>query len=170
MRELLQQLIYRQHAAISNSQSDSDQLNANRQNLTALLLADSALAKASANFPGHPLQIAVIGPTQVGKSSIVNMLIGQHLADANPLAGHTVHCQGFFLAEKEVVPADATWPSEIFSGQSQRSQDLLDRELLTEYSITSLQYSEHREAGQLQDMLVWDTPDFDSVDLSLIHI
>jgi len=159
MRELLQQLIYRQHAAISVSQADSDQLNTDRQNLTGLVLADSSLAKAASQFPNHPIQIVVIGPTQVGKSSVVNMLIGQNLAEASPVAGYTVHCQGFFLSNNENIP-ESNWLSDIFDGQSLRSQDSLDRELLSEFSITPVQ----SEAGPLQDMLVWDTPDFDSVD------
>ena len=77
MRDFLQQLIHRQHAVISAGRTDSDQLNTERENLTSLVLADAALSKAGAEFPEHPLQVAVIGPTQVGKSSVANMLIGQ---------------------------------------------------------------------------------------------
>ena len=80
MREFLQQLIHRQHAVISGDRTDSDQHNTERENLTSLVLADAALCKADAGFAKHPLQVAVIGPTQVGKSSVANMLIGQSVA------------------------------------------------------------------------------------------
>ena len=104
MRDFLQQLIHRQHAVISAGRTDSDQLNTERENLTSLVLADAALSKAGAEFPEHPLQVAVIGPTQVGKSSVANMLIGQSVADASPMAGYTVHCQGFYLSDQEIRP------------------------------------------------------------------
>lgn len=159
MRDLLQQLIYRQHAAIAGEQTDSDRLNAERENLTSLVLADAALAKANAGFPEHPLQIVVIGPTQVGKSSVANMLIGQNLADASPIAGYTVHCQGFYLTDMEESEIDTDWLENIFDGQLRQSQESLDRDLLSEYSISTL-----RPETQLQNMVVWDTPDFDSVD------
>ncbi len=159
MRDLLQQLIHRQHAAIAGDQTDSDRLNAERENLTSLVLADAALAKADSVFPEHPLQIVVIGPTQVGKSSVANMLIGQNLADASPIAGYTVHCQGFYLTDKEASGIDADWLNNIFDGQLQRSQESLDRDLLSEYSLSIV-----TPQNQLQNLVVWDTPDFDSVD------
>jgi len=125
-----------------------------------LVLADSALAKADTEFPEHPLQIVVIGPTQVGKSSVVNMLMAQNLADASPIAGYTVHCQGFHLADADEVGVETGWLKNIFDGQLRRSRESLDRELLSEYSISTAQ----PENVKLQNMVVWDTPDFDSVD------
>lgn len=160
MREILQQLIYRQYAAISDEKADSDQRNAERHNLTSLVLADAALAKANAAYPERPAQIVVIGPTQVGKSSVVNMLIGQTLAVASPIAGHTVHCQGFYLTDNDEAVNDTAWLEKIFDGRSPRTRELLDRDLLSEYSMTAVS----PVTGQLTDMVVWDTPDFDSVD------
>ncbi len=43
------------------------------------------------------LNIAVIGPTQSGKSTLVNLLLNQQAAGVSPLAGFTVHPQGFAL-------------------------------------------------------------------------
>lgn len=161
MRDFLQQLIRRQHAVISGGRTDSDQLNSERENLTSLVLADAAICKADAGFPEHPLQVVVIGPTQVGKSSVANMLIGQTLADASPMAGYTVHCQGFYLTNQDnQTSADTGWLKNIFDGQSQRAREALDRELLSEYSLSTV----FSDTSQLQNMTVWDTPDFDSVD------
>ena len=159
MRDLLQQLIKRQHASIDGELTDSDELNAGRQNLTSLVLAEAALARAGSESHDQPMQIVVIGPTQVGKSSVANMLIGQNLADASPIAGHTIHCQGFYLTDKDESTVDTGWLRGFFDGRSPSAQQALDRDLLSEYSLTFVPAS-----GQLKDMVVWDTPDFDSVD------
>ena len=42
-----------------------------------------------------PSQIAIVAPTQAGKSSIVNVLLNSKSAGVSPLAGYTVHPQGF---------------------------------------------------------------------------
>ena len=48
-----------------------------RRNLQSLLLAEAVLEKGELNraHPDHPTQIAVFGPTQAGKSSVVNWLL-----------------------------------------------------------------------------------------------
>ena len=66
--------------------------------LPASALLRHALVRPS--LDNFPCQIVVIGPTQAGKSSIVNVLLNQEAAVASPLAGYTRHarrvdaCQG----------------------------------------------------------------------------
>ena len=62
-----------------------------------LTLAEAYLRKGQliANNTEHPLQIAVVGPTQAGKSSLVNVLLNSTVASVSPLAGYTIHPQGF---------------------------------------------------------------------------
>ncbi len=38
-----------------------------------------------------------MGPTQVGKSTVVNLLLGKRVAEVSPLAGYTIHPQGFAI-------------------------------------------------------------------------
>ena len=45
--------------------------------------------------PEQPLQMTIVGPTQAGKSSLVNVLLNTGVAGVSPLAGYTVHPQGF---------------------------------------------------------------------------
>jgi GTPase SAR1 family protein len=170
MRDLLQQLIVRQHATLRASvdgamdnaidATDSDHLNLNRQHLISLVLAEAALTKAATDFPDHPPQIVVVGPTQAGKSSVTNMLIGDVQADASPMAGYTVHCQGFYLTSDESAGNEHNWLARIFTGQSQQSQAALDRDRLSNFSLSTL----HKADAVLTGNVVWDTPDFDSVD------
>ncbi len=42
-----------------------------------------------------PLHMVVTGPTQAGKSSVVNWLMDTDVAGVNALAGYTRHAQGF---------------------------------------------------------------------------
>jgi len=101
----------------------------------------------------------VIGPTQSGKSSILNLLLGVNAAGANPLAGYTRHAQGFVL---KGMAGDL--PSGI-------AGLLPDWERLPEADqphATGNQYSLQQleaVAPLLPDrpLLLWDTPDFDSV-------
>lgn len=102
----------------------------------------------------RPLQIAVIGPTQVGKSSLTNLLLDRELAGVSPLAGYTQHLQGFAvnLSEDAVTEVAQQLPH-----LQQVARDALSSEVLDAFSIQSV-----TDEGE-DALLVWDTPDFDSI-------
>ncbi len=123
----------------------------------SLSLAQAALEKQAltAANPDLPLQIAVLGPTQAGKSSVVNLILGQAAAGVSPLAGFTVHPQAFLHRIKQ---SDTGWLEEFFQGfervgcaqSSPKSYDC--------FSITEV-----KARPDLPPCILWDTPDFDSL-------
>lgn len=136
-----------------------------KQSLSSLLLAESALHKVvlCEQFPDHPQQIVIIGPTQVGKSSMVNLLLDQDLAESSAMAGFTVHCQGYAVDD---AGGDDGWLQAWFSGMEKREQLQLDRQLLNEYSFASLPPFQNGTQPSLpyRNSVFWDTPDFDSIE------
>ena len=110
------------------------------------------------NAPPLPLQVAVLGPTQAGKSSVMNWLTGQPLATVSPLAGFTVHAQGFaMMPEARSLPA----MDRYFHGYERVAREALDPARLDTYTLQSAAVAPASIA--LQDKFLWDTPDFDSV-------
>ena len=129
-------------------------------NLVSLRLAEASLEKLAVNgrVPAHPLQIAVIGPTQSGKSSLVNLLLGEGRAQVSPLAGYTVHPQGFPL---NTATSAWDWLDRYFSGYRRCRPEELE---LGHYGYFALGETLVRPGHPLPPAVVWDTPDFDSVD------
>jgi hypothetical protein len=104
-----------------------------------------------------PLQIAILGPTQTGKSTISNLILNSHKAGISPLAGYTVHPQGFChqTTLKQCVDLQG------FYGRFQQlPQNELDSKRYDCYSLTE----NNEVAPLLPDCVFWDTPDFDSID------
>ncbi len=102
-----------------------------------------------------PTNIAVIGPTQSGKSSVVNLLLNQESAGVSPLAGFTVHPQGFSVAQK----ADNLLAvKDYFSDLVEVAQSSLEPHNYDCYSLSAC------PQNNLPACVVWDTPDFDSID------
>lgn len=160
------------------------------QRLTELLLAEAALRHADAQAPGRPPQVAVLGPTQTGKSTIVNLLLGAPLAAVSPLAGFTVHAQGFWIGADE---SDDRWTAELFPGWQRCEPAALSRNRLDCYALTIVARGRPRtgapgsanvptgQTGEsaaplfeqadipaeppagLPPCVVWDTPDFDTL-------
>jgi GTP-binding protein EngB required for normal cell division len=108
------------------------------------------------NHTDLPPQIVVIGPTQAGKSTITNLLLGGQVAEASPLAGYTRHASGYFTDptdDKIETACDILLPGLNRSLRRELSNDKLD--------CFALQY----KPGTLpirKPLMVWDTPDFDS--------
>jgi len=103
-----------------------------------------------------PLQLAVIGPTQSGKSSVVNLLLGRKLASASPLAGHTRYTHGFVNTE---ISGDAVHClKSVLPGWQQLAPDTAG-----EGDCFSLSRAGLKESFTEHHAIVWDTPDFDSV-------
>lgn len=127
--------------------------------LEQLIYAEAFARKGQwlAEQPQPPLQIAVIGPTQVGKSSVVNLLLNGNLAGVSPLAGFTVHPQGFCHGLKTIDCAGL----QHYFGRFQALQPAaLSRHRFDCYALT--------DSPQISSLLpacvLWDTPDFDSID------
>jgi hypothetical protein len=126
--------------------------------LAALQLAGAALRDldAAADPDARPPQVAVMGPTQVGKSTIVNLLLGQHAAEVSSLAGFTIHPQGFALPPQA---ADLAWLAPFFPGWKRLETSALSRDDLDCYTLRCLTSD---MAGMPPGTVIWDTPDFDS--------
>ncbi|MEW6252952.1 MAG: GTPase, partial [Planctomycetota bacterium] len=114
----------------------------------------------------RPPQIAVLGPTQTGKSTVVNLLLGRPGAEVSPLAGFTVHAQGFWLPGRAPDPA---WAAALFPGWRRVPPAELSRGDLAAFSLSTLPAHAGDQAGAapadptLPECVLWDTPDFDSL-------
>ena len=128
--------------------------------LQSLSLAESALHRESLDLIGasEPFHLGVFGPTQSGKSSLINWLTGQSLAVPSPLAGFTVHPQGFS------GPRSPGWLDRLghyFEGSRRLSSSALDAADLHAFGFDVAEAS--RLPSFLEGVILWDTPDFDSV-------
>ena len=105
-----------------------------------------------------PHQIGVFGPTQVGKSTVLNWLADRDLAMPSPLAGFTVHAQGFSDTQ---LSQWCELLDRYFDPILRTRRSLLTPETLGCFSL------EMQSSSLLPDFLrgtvIWDTPDFDSV-------
>jgi hypothetical protein len=127
--------------------------------LAQLGLADAALRHAGPPAgAARPPQVAVLGPTQVGKSTVVNALLGCSAAAVSPLAGFTVHAHGFAIEEG---PSATDWADALFPGWPRRDAAGLRRDEWEAYGLTTVVRARVEEA--LPRCVVWDTPDFDSL-------
>jgi hypothetical protein len=131
--------------------------------LTSLALAEPAIRLRS-GAAGEPAHLAVIGPTQVGKSTIVNLLLGADAAEVSPLAGFTVHAQGFCAG---LADDGAAWRGMLFPGWTPTAPEELDRERLEAFALHQVErpftLCADGAAPELPPCVVWDTPDFDSL-------
>lgn len=130
-----------------------------QQRIDQLILAEAFIRKGqlSDSLPEHVLQIAVVGPTQAGKSSLVNVLLNSNLAGVSPLAGYTAHPQGFCNG---VAIADCSWLQRYFGRFQQLQLDQLSKNRYDCYSLTE----NTNDSCYLPHCILWDTPDFDSID------
>lgn len=127
--------------------------------VSALTLGLAALRDAFASSaPGsRPLQLGVIGPTQVGKSTLVNLLLGETAARVSPLAGFTAHAQGFSCGH---VP-DPDWSAGLFPGWQRGEVEALDANQPGRFVLRDTDSRLHEQLA-CEAVVVWDTPDFDS--------
>lgn len=93
-----------------------------------------ALREASTPVPA----IAVVGPTQTGKSTVVNILAGGEHVDTSPLAAHT---------QRAAVLAVGC---------------ATDMDRMPDFHAAGLPVEPRAVAGDGPLRLIWDTPDFDS--------
>jgi GTPase SAR1 family protein len=104
-----------------------------------------------------PLQIAIIGPTQAGKSSLTNVFLQSQNAGVSPLAGYTVHPHGFCHS---LHSFDSKKLADYFAPFKQISPENLSKSRFDCYSLTHIEKS----SSFLPPAILWDTPDFDSID------
>ncbi len=138
-------------------QSDLIEKNSQYQaSLSQLCLIEAFLLKETLyQQAAYPLQIAVMGPTQSGKSSLVNVIANQILAGVSPLAGFTVHTQGFAL---NVATDSQYFITDFFTDLTAVAQYDLNHQ---QYGCYSLNYA---TTEHLPPCIIWDTPDFDSIE------
>jgi|GEM_PF-89639 len=132
------------------------------QRLAELYLAEAALRYAREKCPP---QAVVMGPTQTGKSTLVNLLLGRRVAEVSPLAGFTIHPRGFWVSDGPTAgdePAQE-WEKALFPGWRRCSSTELSRspDDLEQYALTRLELG--TSPASMPAGVVWDTPDFDSL-------
>ena len=125
-----------------------------------LRLADALLDKAAlaAHHPGHPSQIALLGPTQSGKSTLANLLLDAAAAGVSALAGYTVHATGLASGcdETALAPLGA-----VMAPLRRVPRAALDHDALDAFALDAVSAGPR---ALLSRAVVWDTPDFDSIE------
>lgn len=105
-----------------------------------------------------PVQIVVTGPTQAGKSSVVNWLLGVDAAGVNALAGYTRHAQGFSTVSLDAPSSRCM--EQFFAGLKKTPRSQLSDQQLDAWSLEPLS---GRSVLADVALIAWDSPDFDSV-------
>jgi GTP-binding protein EngB required for normal cell division len=128
--------------------------------IQSLALSEAALLRETTGLIGdsEPLHLGVFGPTQSGKSSLINWMSALPLAVPSPLAGFTVHPQGFS------APRSPGWLDRLgryFEGYERKPSQELRSDALKSFGFDT--YEASRFPAALQGSILWDTPDFDSV-------
>ena len=159
MLDFIQLLKQRYQSLVTQLDKKNPQYFDYQLRIEQLLYAEAFIRKGQliADKPGFPLQIAVIGPTQAGKSSIVNVLTNTALAGVSPLAGYTVHAQGFC---HQVGKDDCDGMQHYFGRFQCLETAQLSRNRFDCYTLNTIAAT----SALLPACVVWDTPDFDSID------
>ena len=158
MLEFIQLLNQRYQTVLSQPGNESSKIGY-QQRIDQLILAEAFMRKGRLinSSAEQPLQMAIIGPTQAGKSSLVNVLLNSSVAGVSPLAGYTVHPQGFCHG---VSLIDCSGLQRYFGRFQQLQQPHTPRDRHDCYSLTEIA----TVSPQLPHGILWDTPDFDSID------
>ncbi|MCX7083950.1 MAG: 50S ribosome-binding GTPase [Methylococcales bacterium] len=161
MLEFIQLLNQRYQTILSQREYDVDKISY-QQRIDQLVLTEAFIRRGQyiKATSSQPLQISVVGPTQAGKSSIVNVLLDSNLANVSPLAGHTIHPQGY--AQRDNL-AECEGLQRYFGRFQRMSQDMLPRDRHDCYSVSQVD----SKSAFLPSAVLWDTPDFDSIDSSV---
>jgi GTPase SAR1 family protein len=159
MLEFIVLLRQRYQAVLLQLNDNSALAETYRQRTEQLTFTEAFIRKGQLLESGSklPLQIAIIGPTQTGKSSLTNVILNSSVADVSPLAGYTVHPHGFCAG----VSIAACHGLQSYFGRYQQ----LIPEQLTKQRYDCFALAEAPDVTNLLPKCVlWDTPDFDSID------
>jgi len=153
------QLLNQRYQTILNQSSNGTYKIKYQQRIEQLFLTEAFIRKGRLiNTPSkQPLNIALLGPTQAGKSTIANLLLNNDCAEVSPLASYTVQPHGFYY---DTSLDDCIGIQQYFGRfqqiqQLDASKDRYDCYTLNESSSNS---------PLLPKCILWDTPDFDSID------
>lgn len=153
------QLLRRYASVLAVLDAPSPQL---LESFNSLRLADAVLdsARVSRNHNDYAMQFAVIGPTQSGKSTLVNALLDTDVAGISALAGFTVHAQGYATGCSE---AQLTTLQQVMAPLVRTPAAQLSTDDLNSYALEGVIPGVRAVDAPA---VVWDTPDFDSIDAS----
>lgn len=142
-------------ASTHGSESESALL----EQLPSLQFASTVLQKKRLDEQSqqHATHIVVLGPTQSGKSTLVNVLLGARAASVSALAGFTVHSQGY---ASQIEEADSQYVDQLMTPLQRISGDSLDSANLESYVLEAVASA---ASPLVENAVVWDTPDFDSI-------
>jgi GTP-binding protein EngB required for normal cell division len=156
MLEFIQLLKQRYQSILQGGVVDDSVSEIYQDRVDSLNLVEAFLKKGLLNTEQkqHPVQIAVIGPTQAGKSSVVNLLLDNGAAGVSALAGYTMHPQGFAV---DLQNRGFAWLEQYFSGFKKVEQSQLGNENHDCFSLTYV------DSKTLPTCVLWDTADFDSI-------
>ena len=159
MLEFIQLLKQRYQMVLSAMDSRNPLFSEYQHRIEQLLYSEAFIRKGQLldATPDFPVQIAVIGPTQAGKSSVVNTLLNGQQAGVSPLAGYTVHPHGYCHA---MTAASGDALQHYFGRFQCVPETALSRNRFDCYSLSD----SHNSSSYLPPAIVWDTPDFDSID------
>ncbi len=157
MLEFIQILKQRYRSIIQSGDLEDSTKESYQDRIDSLSLAEAFIKKGILNKDQkqHPIQIAVIGPTQAGKSSVVNLLLDSSAAGVSALAGYTAHPQSFAINLKD---QEFIWLENYFSPFKKVQQSKLSHDAYNRFSIT------HVNSKSLPSGMLWDSADFDSID------
>jgi GTPase SAR1 family protein len=158
MLEFIQLLNQRYQTVLNQPGNEASKIGY-QQRIDQLILAEAFMRKGQLinSSPVQPLQIAIVGPTQAGKSSLANVLLNSSVAGVSPLAGYTIHPQGFCHG---VSLAECSGLQRYFGRFQQFQQAQFPRDRYDCYSLTETA----ADSPHLPHAVLWDTPDFDSID------
>jgi GTPase SAR1 family protein len=161
MLEFIQLLKQRYQTILGQLNNENDKARY-QQRIDQLILSEAFVRRGQLinSSSRLPLQIAVVGPTQAGKSSLVNVLLNSNVAGVSPLAGYTTHPQGFC---HQISLEDCKELQRYFGRFQQLQPGQLSRERHDCYALTEVA----ADSPYLPACVVWDTPDFDSIDSAL---
>ncbi len=121
------------------------------------LLCEACVRHAALSRDGA-VHVVVVGPTQVGKSTVVNLLSESSAAEVSPLAGFTMHATGFALGRLEPYPPTGGW----FPGFARVEPAALEAAPPEAYATQACAI-DGMLAAIGDPTVIWDTPDFDSI-------